>query len=413
MSFTGQITNVSTYRESLDWLYNTQLFGVKLGLENISRLVEALDAFPPKNCKVIHVAGTNGKGSTCAMVESIARAAGFKTGLFTSPHLVRFNERIQIDGQPVSDELITAGLNQIRDLVASWEPHPTFFEITTALALRIFKDSQVNVLVAETGMGGRLDATNIIAPSVSVITQIDLDHTQWLGNTLAQIAAEKAGIIKSGVPTIALTQASEILDVIQDAASQQNARLTVVDQPLPHLSIALAGSHQAWNAALALRAIQAAGLEVDFGAIRKGLSSVSWPGRFQLAANGQIILDGAHNPAASARLSQTWREAFGDAKPTVVIGLLADKDAAGIVRELVPIGREFVTVPVRSQRGVHPEVLANQLRDAGVQFVKAADSLKSALGQCSGPILITGSLFLVGEALALLDETELPEVGNQ
>lgn len=402
-----------TYQESLDWLYNTQLFGVKLGLENIGRLADALDAFPPKNCRIIHVAGTNGKGSTCAMTESIARAAGFKTGLFTSPHLVRFNERIQIDGKPVSDELITAGLNQIRDLVASWNPHPTFFEITTALALRIFKNSGIEVLVVETGMGGRLDATNIITPSVSVITQIDIDHTKWLGSTLAQIATEKAGIIKSGIPTIALTQVSEALDVIHEAAFRENAPLTVVDQPLPHLSIALAGSHQRWNAALALRAIQAARLEVDFMAIRKGLSSVDWPGRFQEVPGAQVVLDGAHNPAASARLVQTWREVFGETKPAVVIGLLADKDSAGIIRELAIIGREFLAVPVRSQRGIHPEALADQLRDAGVESVKAAGSLKSALEQCSAPILITGSLFLVGEALAILGKTELPEVGNQ
>lgn len=401
------------YQESLDWLYNTQLFGVKLGLENIGRLAEALDAFPPKSCRIIHVAGTNGKGSTCAMIESIARAAGFKTGLFTSPHLVRFNERIQIDGKPVSDELITAGLNQIRDLVADWNPHPTFFEITTALALRIFKTSGVEVLVVETGMGGRLDATNIITPSVSVITQIDIDHTKWLGSTLAQIATEKAGIIKSGIPTIALTQVSEALDVIQEAAFRENAPLTVVEQPLPHLSIALAGSHQRWNAALALRAIQAARLEVDFMAIRKGLSSVDWPGRFQEVPGAQVVLDGAHNPAASARLVQTWREVFGETKPAIVIGLLADKDSAGIIRELALIGREFLTVPVRSQRGIHPEALADQLRDSGMESVKAAGSLKSALEQCSTPILITGSLFLVGEALALLGETDLPEVGNQ
>lgn len=402
-----------TYQESLNWLYSTQLFGLKLGLENIRRLAGALDALPPKSCCVIHVAGTNGKGSTCAMVESIARSAGYKTGLFTSPHLVRFNERIQVDGQPASDERIAAGLNQIRDEIAGWDPHPTFFEITTALALRIFKDAEVEVLAIETGMGGRLDATNIITPSVSVITQIDLDHTKWLGNTLAQIAAEKAGIIKTGVPVVALTQVSETLDVIGDVAFREKAQLIVVEQPLPHLTVALPGSHQPWNAALALRAIQAAGLEVDFNAIRKGLSSVDWPGRFQTVASGQIVLDGAHNPAAAARLTQTWREFFGEIKPAIIMGLLADKDSAGIIRELATIGREFVTVPVRSQRGVDPEGLANQVREAGVDCVTAADSLQSALEQCSTPILVTGSLFLVGEALAILQQVDLPKVGNQ
>src|SRR5881398_1581511 len=202
-----------TYKEALSWLYSLQRFGIKLGLENIRRLLAALSrsggfqaavgdleiALP---WKVIHAAGTNGKGSVCAMVDSICRAQGRRTGLFTSPHLVTFRERIRVNGEMVSEDAVADGLTTIRNLAADWDPHPTFFEITTALALKYFSEANADMIILETGIGGRLDATNAIQSDVAAITPIDLDHEEWLGNTLAKIASEKAGIIKPRIPVV-------------------------------------------------------------------------------------------------------------------------------------------------------------------------------------------------------------------
>ena len=205
------------YREALAWLYSLQRFGIKLGLENSRRLLDeccsgvcakrpALAAASAATPKVIHVAGTNGKGSVCAMIDSICRAQGYRTGLFTSPHLVTFRERIRLNGEMISEEAVSNGLTTIRKLVANWDPHPTFFEVTTALALKCFSEAKIDVAILETGIGGRLDATNAIQSDVSVITQIDFDHEEWLGNTLAEIANEKAGIIKPGIPVVCAPQ---------------------------------------------------------------------------------------------------------------------------------------------------------------------------------------------------------------
>ena len=212
-----------SYKQALAWLYGLQRFGIKLGLENIQRLLDELGrgertrprvllpaarrkiALPPK---VIHVAGTNGKGSVCAMIDSICRAQGYRTGLFISPHLVTFRERIRVNGEMISEDAVADGLTIIRDLVADWDPHPTFFEVTTALALKYFGDAKIEIAIFETGLGGRLDATNAVQSDVSVITPIGLDHEEWLGHTLAEIAGEKAGIIKPGVPVVSASAAT-------------------------------------------------------------------------------------------------------------------------------------------------------------------------------------------------------------
>ena len=200
------------YREALAWLYATQRFGIKLGLENIERLLAALPGSGLETaapCKVIHVAGTNGKGSVCAMIDAIARTAGHRTGLFTSPHLVSFRERVRVDGKKISEGEVAGGLTEIRELIRDWDPHPTFFEIATALALQHFQKTRCEILVLETGMGGRLDATNAVQSSVSVITPIDFDHEKWLGHSIDQIAKEKAGIIKPRTPVISAPQRPE------------------------------------------------------------------------------------------------------------------------------------------------------------------------------------------------------------
>ena len=194
-----------SYKEALTWLYGTQRFGIKLGLENIQRLLHALDV-PAQEQRIIHVAGTNGKGSVCAMIDAICRAQGYRTGLFTSPHLVTYRERIRVDGEMITEEKVAEGLATIRRLISDWEPHPTFFEITTALALIHFKQCDCDVIALETGLGGRLDATNSVQPVVSVVTPIGYDHQSWLGSTLEEIAGEKAGIIKAHIPVVSAEQ---------------------------------------------------------------------------------------------------------------------------------------------------------------------------------------------------------------
>src|SRR5206468_6060786 len=208
--------------------------------------------------KVIHVAGTNGKGSVCAMVDSICRAQGHRTGLFTSPHLVTFRERIRVNGEMVSENAVANGLNAIRNLIADWDPHPTFFEVTTALAVKHFSESKIDVAILETGIGGRLDATNAVQSDASVITQIDFDHQEWLGNTLAEIASEKAGIIKPGIPVVCAPQRPEAEKVIRARAADCEAPLQFVTESYDGSPIALRGDYQKQNAAMAIAALRAA-----------------------------------------------------------------------------------------------------------------------------------------------------------
>src|SRR5437870_7033621 len=218
-----------TYKEALAWLYSIQRFGIKLGLENIRRLLAELHV-DLRGTRVIHVAGTNGKGSICAMIDAICRANGHRTGLFTSPHLVTFRERIRVNGKMISEDAVTGGLTTIRNLVADWDPHPTFFEITTALALKHFAEAKIDIVILETGLGGRLDATNAIQSDVAVITPIALDHQQWLGDSLEKIAGEKAGIIKPCMPVVSAPQLPEAEKVIRARATECEAPLRVVDK---------------------------------------------------------------------------------------------------------------------------------------------------------------------------------------
>ena len=252
------------------------------------------------------------------MAAAVARAAGLRTGLFTSPHLVRFNERIQVDGVPIPDDAIVDGLSRIR---AEVEIHPaTFFEITTALAFWYFQRRQVDLAVLETGLGGRLDATNVVErPAVSIITAIDLDHQAILGQTRAEIAREKAGIIKPGIPVVSGPQTPEVAAVLQHIAGERRAPISFVSEPVTRYAVGLFGSHQRVNAAVALAGLAAAGLNLPEAAVRRGLRDVTWPGRFQMVKPG-LILDGAHNLAASQRLVATWREYRPLGPPLVIFG---------------------------------------------------------------------------------------------
>ncbi len=402
------------YTEALAWLYSLQRFGIKLGLENIRRLIAELDV-DLVNARVIHVAGTNGKGSVCAMIDSICRAQKYRTGLFISPHLVTFRERICIDGEMISENEVAAGLTNIRKLVADWEPHPTFFEIATALALKYFTEAKTNIVILETGLGGRLDATNAVQSNVAVITPIALDHEQWLGDSLEKIANEKAGIIKAQTPVVSGPQLPEAERVIRGRATECEAPLQFVTETYDKSPIALRGEHQKLNAAIAIAAIKALkldrlkrsslagqGIDID-SAIGRGLATVDWPGRFQ-CWDKRTVIDGAHNPAAARILTQSWRETFGTERATLILAILADKDLRGICEALAPIADLVLLPKIRSERAADPSELAKVLVDLGCKsetFSSFADALGKARER-SAPILITGSLHFAGEALAHL-----------
>jgi dihydrofolate synthase / folylpolyglutamate synthase len=393
-----------TYKEALAWLYSLQRFGIKLGLENIRRLLAELHVYL-SGTRVIHVAGTNGKGSVCAMIDSICRAQGYRTGLFTSPHLVTFRERIRVNGEMISENAVANGLTTIRNLVADWDPHPTFFEVTTALALKHFSEAKIDVVILETGIGGRLDATNAIQSDVSVITQIDFDHEKWLGNTLAEIASEKAGIIKSGVPVISAPQRREAEDVIRARAADCAAPLEIVIESYGRSPIALRGDHQKQNAAVTIAAIHAANIEIDEKVIVRGLARIDWPARFQMW-DERTIIDGAHNPAAAGVLAQTWRETFGDQKATLVLAVLSDKNLRGICEALAPIADSVVLPMIRSERAAAPEALAKVLSSISPSLPYCiVGSVGEALDVARAKpnrILVTGSLHFAGEVLAYL-----------
>jgi len=396
------------YREALSWLYSLQRFGIKLGLENIERLLEELsksDILQAAPWKVIHVAGTNGKGSVCAMIDSICRAQGYRTGLFTSPHLVTFRERIRLNGDMISEEAVADGLTTIRNLVATWDPHPTFFEVVTALALKHFSDTKVEIVILETGLGGRLDATNAIQSDVSVITPIDFDHEKWLGKTISEIAAEKAGIIKPRVPVVSAPQRIESEKVIRARAAECGAPLNFAIEPYDETPIALAGVNQKQNAALAIAALRAAKIDVDDSAIAHGLICIEWPARFQ-RWDERTIIDGAHNPAAARALGGTWREIFGDRRATLILAILSDKNLRGICEAVARIS-EFVLLPkIRSERAADPEelarVLANITPPLPYSITQSVDEALARARAKPNPILITGSLHFAGEVLAHL-----------
>ena len=393
----------SRYKEALAWLFGTQLFGIKLGLESIHRLLDALD-LPAKEQRIIHVAGTNGKGSVCAMLDSICRAGGYRTGLFTSPHLITYRERIRVNGEMIGAEAVADGLELIRELVREWEPHPTFFEITTALALWHFRREACEIVVLETGMGGRLDATNAIAPVVSVITPIDYDHQKWLGSTLTEIAGEKAGIIKPSAPVVSAQQRDAPAEVIRARAAECDAPLEFVSAKYDASRIALRGEHQQENAALGLAALRAAKIEVDDDAVRRGLTSVNWPARFQRWSE-HIVVDGAHNAAGARVLARTWHSVFGDERATVILAILRDKDAAVIVRALAPIAERFILPQSRAERAMPPNELMHIVREVAPDVpVSRAEVFSAAMGETqAGRVLVTGSLHFAGEVLATLE----------
>ncbi|MEK7951872.1 bifunctional folylpolyglutamate synthase/dihydrofolate synthase [Luteolibacter soli] len=396
-----------TYSESIDWLFSTQMFGIKLGLEGPRRLLKEYLAFPAHGVKVIHVAGTNGKGSTCAMIDSVARAAGYRCGLFTSPHLIDYRERIRVSGVEIPEENCAAMLTELRAVCEALDPHPTFFEITLALAMRWFRERECEMIVLETGMGGRLDATTAVPADVCAITPVGLDHMQWLGDTVEAIAVEKAGIFVEGVPAISAPQEEGVRRVLEKEANERRCPLSFIDAPLQGYPVALPGPHQRWNAALALECLHAAGVHLDYGVVMHGLSTVRWPGRFErITYKGrEVVLDGAHNPQGAAVLASTWKEEFGARKATLVFSAVGGKDIAGILELLVPLAEKIHICPVDTPRAVAAEELAAALPEGAPGYVchGGFEAAFAAAMEGDGIVLVAGSLFLVGEAKAFLE----------
>lgn len=413
-----------TFDESLAWLNGTQLFGIKLGLDNTRRLLGHLGN-PERRLRIFHVAGTNGKGSVCAMLDSVFRAAGLKSGLYTSPHLCDFRERVLVNGTMISQEATAEILTSLYGFCKGWEHSPTFFEVTTALAIAHFAREGCDVVILETGMGGSLDATNAATPAVSIITPVAMDHAEWLGDSISKIAGEKAGIIKPGIPVVSAPQSAEATEVLRSVAAGCRSPLTFVEASYPG-EVGLAGSHQKWNAAVAVAAIKAAGLSgshveqasrllshegsrdgrptsssIPEDAIVAGMRDVSWPARFQ-RIGARIVLDGAHNPHAAAALVLTWREHFGSQRPSIIFGAMKDKDCHEMLAILSEIAASFFFVPVASARTSDPEELMQIIRLPAQAFPSLSAAIASALTE-KPPVLITGSLFLAGEALSVLE----------
>ncbi len=389
------------YQEALDWLYSTQTFGIKLGLEGPTRLLREFLAFPSHRTKVIHVAGTNGKGSTCAMIDALGQGLALRSGLFTSPHLIDYRERFRVNGLEISEEKTARLLTELRELVADWDHHPTFFELTLALGMRHFRDSDCDLIVLETGMGGRLDATTAIPADVCILTPISLDHTKWLGSTLDEIAREKAAIAIKGKPILSSPQEPEAENAIRQVTNQTQAPLTFVKAPLLGYSLSLPGEHQKQNAALACEAIVAAGLHLSFDVVQHSLQHVRWPGRFERVSDS-LILDAAHNPHAAQALVETWQSEFPGKKAAIIFGSVEDKATDEVLSKLSEIAEEFHFVPVNSQRGLPPE--SHEVEVKSIVHPNLTSALEATAGRAT---LLTGSLFLLGEAKAFLSEKKI------
>jgi dihydrofolate synthase/folylpolyglutamate synthase len=428
-----------SYQETIDYLFGLQKHGIKLALSNSFKLMELLGE-PHRKFLSVHVAGTNGKGSTAAFIAGVLQAAGHRVGLYTSPHLISFTERIRINGAPISEARVVELAQRVRDGgrgVAAPDGqgplNPTFFEVTTAVAFTHFAEKGIDVGVIEAGMGGRLDSTNVITPLVSVITNIDLEHREFLGTTLEQIAAEKAGIIKPGVPVVTGAVQPEALGVIEREAAAKSAPLYFLsrdfawknltpgrDQVFDYqgitsfsgaMRIAMLGRYQVDNACLALAAVEClriAGVSVEDSALRRGLEQTRWEGRLERVANRpDIYLDGAHNPASAEKLAEAVRDMKPAYRRTIlVIGILRDKDYRGVLSELAPLADHVVATKPRYSRAMDVPTLAVEIRKLHAS-VDTAETVEEAIAKAvaaAAPddlVLITGSLYVVGDARAV------------
>ncbi|WKY43963.1 folylpolyglutamate synthase/dihydrofolate synthase family protein [Eubacteriaceae bacterium ES2] len=419
--------------EAISYIESTHKFGTRLGLESMTKLLAAMDN-PQKKLKFIHIAGTNGKGSTSTMTATILKEAGYKTGLFTSPFLEKFNERIQINNTPIDDAGLISATEFVKErieiLLAQGEPHPTEFEMVTAVGLQYFYQEQVDLVVLEVGMGGRLDATNIIDnPLVVVIMNISMDHTDYLGNTLAEIAFEKASIIKDNSDVVVYPQEPEALKAIEDFAGSKNAQVVYVDPAdieiidhhtafqtlnylgdrlkLNHFDLKLLGSHQSLNCLTALEVVallKNKGYEIPEEAIVRALAAVVFPGRFEIFSESPVILiDGAHNANGIQAFVKNIALYFSGRNINLYFGMLEDKDIEESLTYLVPIAKNIHTLTPNSDRALPAREMAQLIRNSYQKEVTFHDTIKEAVDSIDlldtdAVNVFVGSLYMIGES---------------
>lgn len=417
------------YKEALEYIDGVSWLGSKPGLSRITELLERLDR-PQDTLKFIHIAGTNGKGSCAAMLSSVMKACGYKTGLFISPYLSRFNERMQINGKQIGDEMLAELVSRIKPVADAMEDHPTEFELMTAAALLWFRQEGCDIAVLEAGLGGRFDATNVIpAPEAAVIMNIGLDHTQVLGGTLEQIAKEKAGIIKPGCDCVLYQQEENVMDVIRQHCREQGADLRIADFSRIHsefdslygqsftykgdaYALPLLGRHQLKNAAVALETVdilRGKGWKLEQNDVEHGIYAVAWPGRFEIVHDEPIfVVDGGHNPQCAQTVAENLETYFPGRDRILLVGMLADKDCAGTLDILAPAASSFICVTPESPRALPAEELAKLLKKYR-KPVRVCPDIREAVGMAMdmagkvGIICAVGSLYSVGTIRACFD----------
>ncbi|NOY14397.1 MAG: bifunctional folylpolyglutamate synthase/dihydrofolate synthase [Deltaproteobacteria bacterium] len=423
-----------SYRASLDYLYSLQLFGIKLGLENIRRLLERIGN-PQYQLRIIHIAGTNGKGSTAAALANILHQAGIRAGLYTSPHLHSFTERVRVATRQIKEAEVVSLTAELRPHAAALRT--TFFEFTTALALLHFQRCGVEWAILETGLGGRLDATNVVDPELCLITPIGHDHNAYLGNSLVEVAAEKAGIFKAGVPVLSARQQPEVAQLLRQRAVELGAELFYADQAyrwdstagglsfcgfdceLYGLQAKLPGHHQHQNLALALAGaarLRGAGVPITETAMRRGLEMTRWPGRLEWLPD-RVLLDGAHNQAGAQVLAD-YLEQQGLHRLHLLVGLKADKPAETLLAPLLPFVERLYAVRPPVDEAVAPGKLVQLAAKSGIlaaEYTELPAALAAARKNRSPDqvLLVAGSLFLVAAVRErLLPSTELLSISD-
>jgi dihydrofolate synthase / folylpolyglutamate synthase len=420
-----------SYLQSVEFLYGLQKHGIKPGLGPIQELLDRLE-HPERRYRSLHIGGTNGKGSTATVAASMLQAAGYRVGLYTSPHLVEFRERIRVNGNLITEERVAVLTDCVRAAVGG-PREPTFFEFTTAMAFQQFADAGVDVAVVEVGLGGRFDATNVLMPAAAAITNVALDHQEYLGETISEIAYEKAGIIKPGVPVVVGRVSGEAMAVLSRVAGERGAplkrlhgdfkvsgksparfRYEGLKASYDELACPLAGRHQLDNVACALALLEAVseqGLPVSEGAAREGLRAVRWAGRLEtVESRPTLVLDGAHNPDAAAVVAlylDDFRRQHSGSRVIVVLGMMRDKDREGFLDHLLPHADEVIVTQARVSRSATAQELEASVRARGrtanlIPDLADAISLARRVAAPDDLILVTGSLMLVGEAKAIL-----------
>ncbi|KPK02706.1 MAG: hypothetical protein AMK71_01315 [Nitrospira bacterium SG8_35_4] len=432
--------SLKNYDDTVHYLYSLQKHGIKLGLSNTLRLMHILGQ-PQKSFRSVHIAGTNGKGSTATAIASILSKNGFRVGLFTSPHLISFTERISINGIRITESEVIEAAAAVLAAIKHTDLNPTFFEFVTAMAFSYFKQKSADWAVVETGMGGRLDATNVIEPEVSLITNISMDHREFLGNTISDITFEKAGIIKPRTPVITASQNPDVIRKLAEIAESRESRIHLYGREFSgkliamddrrilfdyagsaqykNLSMPVSGKYQLYNACMAIRAVELLriqGLPLSDDAISSGLNGVNIEGRLERVLDSPpVLIDSAHNPDAAASLADSVKELFPGKKIILIAGIMDDKDIQGILIPLVRIAHSLILTRARYQRAASPEKMRGILssismsesveKPATIVITETvSEALKTATAQCSDNniILVAGSFYTTGEVKEVL-----------